>query len=141
MDLKKLIMGGIVASILFFGLGWLVYDKLLANFMAEHPGEMIADRAKDNVQMLYLVIGNVCFGFALAFILVRAKAASAMSGLVTGAIVGGLFSAGIDSIIYALTKIESKTMMAADVVATLVIWAIVGAVSAMVMNMGNKSGS
>lgn len=139
MDFKKLFIGGIVASILMFGLGWLVYDQLLSGFMAKHPGEVNADRAKENVQMLYLVIGNVCNGFLIAYILVRANVSSAASGFITGGIVGGLFAAGIDSIIYALSKVISKTNMAVDVVASCVIWAVVGAIVATVINMGKKN--
>lgn len=140
MDIKKLLTGGIVGGILYFGLGYLVYGNLLMNFMKDHPGTaMNVDRAMEDFQFLYLTIGNLAMGFLLAYIFVKGNVNSLADGLVTGGIVGLLFSVGFDSIMYATTNIVSKTAMAADVCAFTVISAIVGAAVAMVMGMGKKT--
>ena len=69
MDIKKLLMGGIVGGILYFGLGYLIYGNLLASFMANHPGTATGvDRAMADYQFMYLIIGNLAMGFLLAYI-------------------------------------------------------------------------
>ena len=139
MDIKKLLMGGIIAGILFFLLGWLAYGNLLANFLATHTGSAgNLMRTDKDLQFLYLVIGNLSLGFALAFIFVKANISSLASGLVTGGIVGLLISVGKDSILYGTTVAISKTGMAADVAIITVMWAIAGAVVGAVMGMGKK---
>ena len=140
MDIKKLLIGGIVGGILYFGLGYLVYGNLLMNFMKDHPGTATnVDRADADFQFLYLTIGNLAQGFLLAYIFVKGNVSSLANGLITGGIVGLLMCVGIDSIMYGVTNITSKTAMAADVAAFTVISAIVGAIVGMVMGMGKKA--
>ena len=140
MDIKKLLIGGIVGGILYFGLGYLVYGNLLMNFMKDHPGTATnVDRADADFQFLYLTIGNLAMGFLLAYIFVKGNVNSMASGLVTGGIVGLLVSVGFDSVMYATTNIVSKMAMAADVCAFTVISAVVGVGVAMVMGMAKKT--
>ncbi len=140
MDIKKLLMGGIVGGILYFGLGYLVYGNLLMKFMQDHPGTALnVDRAEADIQFMYLIIGNLAQGFLLAYIFVKGNVGSLGSGLVTGGIVGLLMCVGINSIMYAVSNITSKTAMAADVAAFTVISAVVGAVVGAVMGMGKKA--
>lgn len=140
MDIKKLLMGGIVGGILFFGLGYLIYGNLLTGFMQKHPGTATGvDRAMDDLQFLYLIIGNMASGFLMAYIFVKGNVNTIGNGLVTGGIVGALVSIGFDCVMYATTHVISKTAMAADVAASTVMCAIVGAVVGMVMGMGKKT--
>ena len=139
MDIKKLLIGGIVGGILFFGLGYLIYGKLLMSFMANHPGTALnVDRAEADFQFLYLAVGNLLSGFLMAYIFMRANVKTPASGLITGGIIGLLMSASYDATMYGVTNIMSKTAMAADVAAATVMAAIVGAIVAMVMGMGKK---
>ena len=140
MDIKKLLIGGIVGGILYFGLGYLVYGNLLMNFLKDHPGTATGvDRAMADFEFLYLTIGNFAHGFLLAYIFVKGNVNSLANGLITGGIVGLLMSVGINSIMYGVSNITSKTAMAADVAAFTVISAIVGAVVGMIMGMGKKA--
>ena len=140
MDIKKLLTGGIVGGILFFGLGYLIYGNLLTSFMQKHPGTATGvERAMEDLQFLYLAIGNLAMGFLLAYIFVKGNVNSMAGGLVTGGIVGALVSVGVDCTMYATTNVISKTAMAADVAAMTVMCAIVGAVVGMVMGMGKKT--
>jgi hypothetical protein len=139
MDIKKLLIGGIVGGILFFGLGWLIYGNLLMSFMQKHPGTATGvDRSMEDMRFLYLCLGNLLQGFLLAYIFIRANVKTAASGLITGGVLGALMAAGMDCIMYGTTNIISKTAMAADVAAFTVMCAVVGAVLGIVMNMGNK---
>ena len=140
MDIKKLLIGGIVGGILFFGLGYLIYGNLLVGFMQKHPGTATGvDRTMDDIQFLYLAIGNLAMGFLLAYIFVKSNVSSMGGGLVTGGVVGALVTVGVDCVMYATTHVISKTAMAADVAATTIMCAIVGAVVGMIMGMGKKA--
>ncbi len=139
MDIKKLLIGGIVGGILYFGLGYLIYGNLLMGFMQKNAGVVSVDRAQADLQFLYIAIGSVLQGFLIAYIFVRANVSSVGSGFVTAGVVGLLSSAGMDSIMYGTTLSMSKTMMAADVAAATVMTAVIGAILALVMNMGKKA--
>lgn len=140
MDIKKLLLGGILAGVLFFLLGWLIYGNLLVTFIKNNPGIATGvNRDPKDIQFLYLVIGNLSLGFTLAYIFVRSNVSSLTSGLVTGGVVGLLFSVGMNCLSYATTFITSKKMMAADVIAIVVLWAIVGAIVGLLMGKLSKS--
>ncbi len=140
MDIKKLLMGGIVGSILYFGLGYLVYGNLMANFMQANPGTATGvDRAMEDFQFLYLTLGNIAMGFLLAYIFVKGSINSMAGGLVSGGIIGFLYALSFDTILYGTTNIISKTAMAADICAFTIISAIVGAVVGMVLGRGNSA--
>lgn len=140
MDIKKLLAGGIAGGVAFFLLGWLIYGMLLANFMATHTGTA-GNLARPNNEMLflYLIIGNLAQGLLLAYIFLKGNVSTMAGGLVTGAIVGLLVSVSLNCIMYATSTINSKTGMAADVVAATIMTAIAGAVVAMVLGMGKKA--
>ncbi|MBL0184058.1 MAG: hypothetical protein IPP96_17960 [Chitinophagaceae bacterium] len=138
MDLKKLFMGGIVAGILYFLLGWLIYGMLLTNFMNNHTGAA-GNIMKTEPDFLYLAIGNLAMGFLLAYVFVKSNVSSMAGGFITGGVLGLLMSVGYDCMIYSTTTTLSKTAMAADVAAATVMTAVVGAITAMVMGMGKKA--
>ncbi len=138
MDIKKWVIGGITAGILLFLLGWLIYGMLLMNFMNNHTGAA-GNVMKQEPEMLYLVIGNLAAGFMLAYILMKANVTTMAGGFITAGIVNLLMAVSVDCMIYATTTTISKTAMAADVAASTVMFAIVGGITAMVMNMGKKA--
>ncbi len=140
MNIKKLIIGTIVGGVLFFLLGWLIYGKLLADFMKHHPGP-IGHTADRGPVMLYLVAGNLVYGALLAFIFVKANIKGWLDGFVTGGIIGGLMTAAVDFMIYAFTTLISKKGYTADIIASAVMMAIIGAVLGVILggkkdNMG-----
>lgn len=139
MDFKKLFIGGIVASILYFGLGYLIYGKLMMGFFADHPGEVVVGRAEADLKFMYIALGNVFRGFLLAYLFLRMNVGSAVAGFITGGIIGGLSSAGMDSIMYGTARMVSKMGMAGHLVAATVMTAVVGAIVALVMGMGKKA--
>jgi hypothetical protein len=140
MDIKKLVIGGITGGILYFFLGWLVYGNLLAEFMKTHPGTVTGvERAMEDMNWMYLVIGNLLSGFLIAFIFVKGNVNSLVNGLVTGVILGLLMSAAFDCIMYATTNIISKKMMLADVLASGAMGAVVGAIVGLVLGKLNKA--
>ncbi|HMU73442.1 MAG TPA: hypothetical protein PKD93_11910, partial [Ferruginibacter sp.] len=75
----------------------------------------------------------------LAFVFIKANITSAASGFVTAGILNFLMAVSVDCMIYATTTTISKTAMATDVAASTVMFAITGAITALVMNMGKKA--
>lgn len=136
MNIKKLLIGGIAGGIVFFLLGWLVYGTLLTDFMRHNPGK-IGLTGRIEPDYLYLSIGQLLYGFLLAYIFLKANVHSIAGGIVTGAIVGGLMAAAVDFTMYGTTIILSKKLVLADVLAAAVMAAIAGAVIAAVT--GKKS--
>jgi uncharacterized membrane protein len=127
MDIKKLAIGGIVGGILFFLLGWLLFGMLLVDFMKNHAG-VVSGFDKTPPDMLYLIIGNLASGLLLTYIFVKTNVNSLTGGLITGAVLGALTSVSVDCIMYGTTKLVSKNMMMADVLASVGMWAVAGAV-------------
>ena len=138
MDIKKWVIGGITGGVLSFLLGWLIYGMLLKSFMEGHTG-VAGNIMRAEPDFLYLAIGNLAMGFAVAYVLLKANVSSMAGGFITAGIFGLLISIGYDCMIYATTTVISKTAMAADVAASTVMTAVVGAVVAMVMGMGKKA--
>lgn len=136
MNIKKLLIGGIAGGIVFFLLGWLVYGTLLTDFMRHNPGK-IGLTGRNEPDYLYLIIGQLLYGFLLAYIFLKANVSSIAGGIVMGAVVGGLMAAAVDFTMYGTTIILSKKVVLADVVVAAVMAAIAGAVIAAVT--GKKS--
>lgn len=138
MDIKKLLIGGVIGGIAFFLLGWLIYGILLKDFMASHPG-IVGNFEKAEPDFLYLVIGNLAMGFMMAYIFIRSGISNMTGGAVLAAVVGLLMAVGYDCIMYSTTNLMSKTAMAADVAAYVVMSAVVGAIVGVIFGMGKKS--
>jgi len=132
MSIKKLVIGGIAAGIIFFLLGWLIYGILLMDYMTAHPG-ITAGYNRTAPDMLYLAIGNLLLGFLLAFIFVKANIATLSNGLITGAVAGVLIVAGFNCMSYGLTTLVSKKMMLADVGGAVLVWAVTGALLGLIL--------
>jgi hypothetical protein len=129
MNTKKFLIGGIAGGIVYFILGWLVYGMLLRDFMKSSIDGI--DRG-DSMIFWSLILGNLLLGCLLSYVINRTGAASVSDGLGTGAVIGLLFAAGFDLIMYGTTNLISLSQVAADVAAFTVISAIAGAVVALV---------
>ena len=139
MNSQKFIVGGIAGGIVNFILGWLVYGMLLRDFMASNASSGIM-RADSDMIWWALIVGNLCVGFLLAYVIGKGGAASAAKGAAVGFVVGLLVSLGYDLIMYATsTVMTSLKGVAADVAGSAVISAITGAVVGWVLGMSKKT--
>jgi hypothetical protein len=139
MDIKKTVTGTIVAGVLYFLLGWLIYGLLLANYFKHHTGK-IGSVDRPEPLMLYLIIGSLFFGAFLTYIFLKAGVQSIASGFITGAIIGALIFASVDCMMYATTFVTSKRAILADVIAGTIMVGIIGAILAAVIG-GKKNDS
>jgi hypothetical protein len=128
MNIKNLFISGIVAGILFFLLGWLVYGILLMDYMSQHTGKVGHVIERKEMEYLFLIVGNLLQGFLLAYIFIKANVSSLMEGMVMGAIIGFLMSSSFDFNMYGTSFVFSKKGMMADVIAFTIISALIGAV-------------
>jgi hypothetical protein len=140
MNTKNVLIGGLSGGVAFFLLGWLIYGILLMDYMTSiSPNIPGLNRSDSEFQLGILFLSNLLSGLLLAFVFDLGKISGWMAGLKTGAIVGFLISAAIDSSLYSMTFMVSRRGMMVDVIASTLIWAIVGALVALAMGMGNKS--
>ena len=140
MNTKNFLIGGIVGGVVYFLLGYLFYGVLLTDFFRDHPGTATnVDRGMENMVWWSLILGNLLFGFLLAYIFAKAGVSTVSNGLVTGGIVGFLMCSSIQLTMYGTTNIMSKQGMAAEIAAFTVMSAIVGAVIAAVIGMLNRT--
>lgn len=128
MNVQKLLINGIVAGILFFLLGWLMYGVLLMDYMNHNTGKAGHIIERKEMEFTFLIIGNLLQGFLLAYIFIKATVKTMLTGLITGAILGFLMSSAVDCIMYGTSFVLSKKGMMADVIASTIISAIIGAV-------------
>lgn len=126
MNVKNFFIGGIVGGIANFLLGWLVWGTLLKD-MFPKP----ADARPDN--MLFIFLGSMCFGFMLSFIFSQGEG---ISNYVTGIKVAAgvvLFMSLANNFFYHMYKDTMDVkLVAIDVVASVVVAAVLGALIALV---------
>jgi hypothetical protein len=143
MNTKNIVIGGIVAAIVYFLLGYLVYGNLMMDFFRNHPGN-ISKQALSEVErgknMLFWAIGvsNLGAGILLAFVFDRSGIKNFSAGLVTGAIVGFLASVSFDFMMYSTSNLMDKNAVVGDILAWTLISAIAGALCGMVMGKVSK---
>jgi hypothetical protein len=141
MNTNKFLIGGIIAGIAYFLLGWLVWGRLFADFMQEHTTEAgkAVMRGDENMIMWAMVVGNLIWGLVLSFVFVKAGVNSAGSGANTGAIFSLLVAAGMQCFFYATMDLSDTTWMAVDVALSTVVGAIIGAILGWYLGMGKKA--
>jgi hypothetical protein len=139
MTSRNFLVGGIIAGIAYFFLGWIVYGILLKDFMHANAGTATnVDRAEDQFVWWSLALGNLVLGFLLAYVMDRRKSVSASSGAMTGITVGLLMAAGIDLIIYGTTNLATIKFIAADIAAMAVISGLAGGITGLILGMLNR---
>lgn len=132
MNMKKIIAGGLAGGVTFFLLGWLVYGILLMDFMSANSRQSPAFRTQEDMIMWAMILGNLAYGFLLAYVINRGGDGTVMQGATTGAITGALITTGVDLMLHAQLDIWGKKVIAVDILASIVVTGIVGAVIAWV---------
>jgi hypothetical protein len=140
MNTSKFLVGGIIGGIANFLLGWVVWGMLLMNFMKEHSTEAgkAAMRPDEDTIWWALIVANLLLGFLLSYILNKGGVNSAGAGAAMGAVVGLLSGAAMDLLMYAFMDSMDTTALAVDVLASMVVTAIVGAIIGWYLGRGAK---
>lgn len=126
MNVKNFLIGGIVGGIVDFLMGWLVYGILLKDTFPKPDGA-----GAEN--MMFIFLGCMAFGFMISYIFAQGEG---VSNYVTGIKVAAgvaLFMSLANNFFYCMYKDSMDVkMVAIDVVASIVLASVVGAVIAMV---------
>lgn len=131
-------MAGLVGGIAFFLLGYLVYGLALDSVMRSHSLPGIA-KPMEEFNWLFLVIGNLVFGFLFAYVFTRGANINSFSGGATaGAIIGFLIALGIDASIYATANVMTMNWMFLDILAFTIVSALAGGIIGWWLGRGNK---
>lgn len=134
---NRFLIGGVIGSVASFLLGYLIYGLALGSTLDAHT--MAGVSRGMEMDWMFLIIGNIAFGFALAYILTKSNASGFGAGATMGAVVGLLIGLGFDSIMYATTNVMTDTTgLFVDVLAFTVMFALVGGVIGAYLGGGAK---
>ncbi len=140
MNTNKFLTGGVVAGVLYFGLGYVVWGILLMDFMEKNAGTATGVmKAEGEFIWWALIVGNLFSGFALSYVLNKAGSFSAGAGAATGAVISLLISAGFDFTMLGVSNLWTTTGVLADIGANIVVGAVVGGITGAVLGMGKKA--
>ena len=140
MKSNKFLLGGIVGGIAYFLLGWLVWGMLLMDFFKTHSTAP-AGTMRDEKDMIWwaLIVGNIALGFLLSFILSKSNVKTAGGGAASGAVIGLLMAIAWDTLTFAQFNLFDTTVILVDIVASIVVTGITGAIIGWVNSMGAKA--
>lgn len=134
MNTNKIIMGGIVGGIAFFLLGWLIYGIVLMDYMSANSNTC-AMRGEEDMVWWAMIASNIVTALFLALVFSWANVDSVMKGVKTAAMVSFLLALGISLQYYSMTTMYTNlTAVVVDVVASVAMFSITGAIIAWIMN-------
>ena len=140
MDVKKLLIGAVVAFAVMFLLSYLWHVVLMADFYQSNTGEVGAvDR--ETPMFFYIGLGYLSLCLVMAYIYPKGAEGDShiMDGIKFGAIMGFLWIVPLSSVLYGATIITSKTLVFGDGLYHIVEGAIGGALIAMVYGKRNDT--
>lgn len=114
------LIAAVIGGLTLFVTGFIIYVLLLADFFA-------VDVAQDPPNLLPIVLGEICFGFLLAWIFGRTGTSSVGDGARDGAIIGFMIALAYGLILFGATTIADLSYYLSDAVAWAVRYAAAGA--------------
>ncbi len=124
----RILRGTLFGGIAYFLIGWLVWGVILMDFMSAGMNQCAARPAGEMVWWA-IILSNFAGALLLTLLLHHSKAENVVKGLVTGALFGFLFALTVDlSSLSMTTMFSSAGIMLLDIVASTVVYAIVGMV-------------
>jgi hypothetical protein len=140
MKTSKIILGGLVGTVSFFLLGWLVYGISLHNFTLNNYNNC-ASLPLENMGWSSLILSNLFMGFLVALAIDRTKVKTTLEGIIMSATLGFMIASAMDFSIYSMTTtfLNSKALMV-DIVVETLLYSIVGFAVSLVMLSEKKKG-
>ncbi len=126
---KEILSRRIYRQCPLFLLGWLAYGKLLVDFLHTNTlNSSVVIKPDADIIFWALIVGNIFMGFLLSYVFVRANVSSTGAGIITGAILGFLIAGSYDLIEYSTTNVINLKFVFVDTAATVIMFALTGAV-------------
>ena len=137
---SKIIIAGIIAGIVSFFLGWVVWGMLLESY---YDGAMIQYEGmeKENMNFIALIIAQLAGGILLAYIIGNFSGTmSMMRGATIGAIVGFFWCLSIDLMFFSMYNMfANNTVIIVDLIVNTIFSGILGAVIGWWLSRGAKA--
>ena len=138
MNTKRILIGAVLAAVVYFLLGWLMYGNLMQDYFMRHhgsAGNLVNEVMRDNNHMLLWAIGlgNLASGMLLAIIYERSAILTFTAGMVMGGIIGLFSSLAHGLIMYGASNMMDKFGVMGDVMVMTIMSALAGGVCGMVM--------
>ncbi len=141
MDAKRTVAAVVVGAAVIYGLGWLLFQKLLGGFYAANAGSATGVMRETPI-MWALAVGAIGYAYLIVYTMrFRPGAGSAGQGFMVGAAVGFLLWFTVDFTFYGFSNINNMTVTLVDPLVELVRGGIGGAVIAAVRGGGNRGGA
>ncbi len=140
MNTQKFLVSGIVGGIVSFLAGFLIYGLLLMDFYASNQGTATgAMKAQADFIWWALMAGCIFQGLLVSYIFNRwANITTLAAGATGGAVIGLLYSASFDLSMYGTANLLNLTSTCVDIVASTLLFALIGAAVGMMNGMGAK---
>lgn len=123
----KTLLGALIAGIVSFLLGWLIFGILLMDYYNSNMVQY-AGLTKNPPEIWVIAVANLVFGLLMAWIFTIANVNTVSKGFSTGLVLGLLMVLGFDLFLYAQMNLYSVKIVALDVVLNAVFAGIIGAV-------------
>ena len=122
----KTLLAGLLAGIITFLLGWLIFGMLLMDFYMSNS-TLYTGLMKDPPDFVAIFIANLSWGLLIAYIFNLAGIKTTQNGAIKGVIIFFLVVLGVDLLYYAQMNLFGLKVILVDVIANVVLGAIVGA--------------
>ncbi|MFT5887059.1 MAG: hypothetical protein ACI9IP_003532, partial [Arcticibacterium sp.] len=129
----KTIVAGVLAGVVAYLLGWLLYGVVLSGTFADLGGSATGVSKSDaemmaGASMVYLIIGQLAFGLFLAYVFSKwANISTLAGGAKAGAVIGAFITVASDFTALGTSNISTIQGVLLDVIVFTVIMAISGA--------------
>lgn len=137
---SKIIIAGIIAGVVSFLLGWVVWGMLLMDY---YDGAMVRYEGleKEDMNFIAMIIAQLAGGILLAYIIGNFNGAvNMMRGATIGAIVGFFWCLSIDMMYLAMYNMfANNSVIIVDLIVNTIFSAVLGAVIGWWLGRGAKA--
>jgi hypothetical protein len=122
----KTLLAGLLAGIITFLLGWLIFGMLLMDFYMSNS-TLYTGLMKDPPDFVAIFIANLSWGLLIAYIFNLAGIKTTQNGAITGVILFFLVVLGVDLLYYAQMNLFGLKVVLVDVFVNAIMGGIIGA--------------
>lgn len=141
MSAGRTVAAVVVGAAVLYGVGWLLFDKLLVSYYAANVGSATGVM-RDSQVLWSMLVGYLFYAYAIIFALrFRPGSGSLGQGFLIGATVGFLIWGTVDFVFYGISNINNMTLTIVDPLVEIVHGGIAGAVIAAVRGGGATTAS
>lgn len=140
MNWTKLIVATVIAGIIYFFLGWLVYGILLADAMPLADGmKELIQRKPEEMDMGMMVLSCLAWGLFLAYCLMKMGISTWQSGGMQSAVIAAILSLSMGAGLVAMYTFTNMQNTLIDMVANAVCSGVSGAAAAWYLGWGKTA--